>query len=102
MRFDMKTGAASQKRVSVSAVDFPRINESYTGRKQWYVYCTMLDGIAKVKGIIKFDLHAEPELGKEKFEVGGNVKGIFDLGPGRYGSEAVFVPRKPRFLVRRG
>lgn len=32
MRFDMKTGVASQKQLSVSAVDFPRINESYTGR----------------------------------------------------------------------
>jgi carotenoid cleavage dioxygenase-like enzyme len=28
----MKTGAASQKQLSVSAVDFPRVNESYTGR----------------------------------------------------------------------
>lgn len=32
MRFNMKTGAASQKQLSVSAVDFPRVNESYTGR----------------------------------------------------------------------
>jgi carotenoid 9,10(9',10')-cleavage dioxygenase 1 len=32
MRFNMKTGAASQKELSVFAVDFPRINESYTGR----------------------------------------------------------------------
>lgn len=95
MRFNMKTGAASQKQLSVSAVDFPRINESYTGRKQRYVYCTMLDSIAKVTGIIKFDLHAEPESGKKQLEVGGNVTGIYDLGPGRYGSEAVFVPKKP-------
>ena len=57
----------------------------------------MLNSIAKVEGIIKFDLHAEPETGKKKFQVGGNVKGIFDLGPGRYGSEAVFVPHKPGF-----
>lgn len=63
-------------------------------RKQRYVYCTILDSIAKVKGIIKFDLEAEPESGKEKLEVGGNVSGIFDLGPGRYGSEAIFVPRQ--------
>jgi carotenoid cleavage dioxygenase-like enzyme len=35
MRFNMKTGAASQKQLSVSAVDFPRVNESYTGR---YLY----------------------------------------------------------------
>ncbi|KAJ6834458.1 carotenoid 9,10(9',10')-cleavage dioxygenase [Iris pallida] len=95
MRFNMKSGAASQKQLSVSAVDFPRINESYTTRKQRYVYGTILDSIVKIKGIIKFDLHAEPEVGKKNLEVGGNVQGIFDLGPGRYGSEAVFVPRQP-------
>ncbi|OAY40002.1 carotenoid 9,10(9',10')-cleavage dioxygenase 1 [Manihot esculenta] len=95
MRFNMKTGVASQKRLSAPAVDFPRVNESYTGRKQRYVYGTILDSIAKVTGIIKFDLHAEPQQGKTKLEVGGNIKGIFDLGPGRFGSEAVFVPREP-------
>ncbi|GMY22436.1 carotenoid 9,10(9',10')-cleavage dioxygenase 1 isoform X1 [Fagus crenata] len=95
MRFNMKTGLASQKKLSVSAVDFPRVNESYTGRRQRYVYGTILDSIAKVTGIIKFDLHAEPETGKTKLEVGGNVLGIYDLGPGRFGSEAVFVPRVP-------
>jgi carotenoid cleavage dioxygenase len=34
-------------------------------------------------------------LGKAKLEVGGNVQGLYDLGPGRFGSEAVFVPRVP-------
>lgn len=48
-----------------------------------------------MKAIIKFDLHAEPEQGKSKLEVGGNIQGIYDLGPGRYGSEAIFVPCKP-------
>ncbi|KAL6981221.1 Dixin [Sarracenia purpurea var. burkii] len=95
MRFNLKTGLASQKKLSASAVDFPRVNESYTGRKQRFVYGTILDSIAKVTGIIKFDLHAEPEPGKTKLEVGGNVQGIFDLGPDRFGSEAVFVPREP-------
>ncbi|XP_077210321.1 carotenoid 9,10(9',10')-cleavage dioxygenase-like [Tasmannia lanceolata] len=95
MRFNMKTGEASQKQLSVSAVDFPRINESYTGRKQRFVYGTILDKITKVKGIIKFDLHAEPEAGKLKLEVGGNIQGIFELAAGRYGSEAIFVPRNP-------
>ncbi|KAF4360968.1 hypothetical protein F8388_016777 [Cannabis sativa] len=33
MRFNMKTGLATQKQLSASAVDFPRVNESYTGRK---------------------------------------------------------------------
>lgn len=55
----------------------------------------MLDNIAKVKGVVKFDLHAEPEEGKSKLEVGGNIQGIYDLGPNKYGSEAVFVPREP-------
>ena len=64
-------------------------------RKQRYVYGTILDNIAKVKGIIKFDLHAEPDADKTKLEVGGNVQGIYDLGPGRFGSEAVYVPRVP-------
>lgn len=32
MRFNLKTGAASQKQLSLSIVDFPRINEGYTGR----------------------------------------------------------------------
>uniref|UniRef100_I1LVC9 carotenoid 9,10-dioxygenase n=1 Tax=Glycine max TaxID=3847 RepID=I1LVC9_SOYBN len=95
MRFNMKTGEASQKKLSASAVDFPRVNESYTGRKQRYVYGTTLDSIAKVTGIIKFDLHAEPDHGKTKLEVGGNVQGLYDLGPGKYGSEAVYVPRVP-------
>ncbi|KAL3537442.1 hypothetical protein ACH5RR_000808 [Cinchona calisaya] len=95
MRFNMKTGLASQKKLSESAVDFPRVNESYTGRKQRYVYGTILNSIAKVTGIVKFDLHAEPEAGKTKIEVGGNVQGVFELGPGRFGSEAVFVPRQP-------
>nr|GMC84495.1 carotenoid 9,10(9',10')-cleavage dioxygenase 1-like [Ipomoea batatas] len=94
MRFNMKTGLASQKKLSESAVDFPRVNENYTGRKQRYVYATMLSDLAKVKGIVKFDLHAERETGKTKLEVGGNVEGIFDLGPGRFGSEAIFVPRE--------
>ncbi|KAJ3697818.1 hypothetical protein LUZ61_001523 [Rhynchospora tenuis] len=91
MRFNMKTGEASQKQLSVIAIDFPRINESYTGRKQRYVYCMILSS----RGIIKFDLEAEPVSAKDKLEVGGNVAGVIDLGPGRYGSEAIFVPRHP-------
>jgi carotenoid cleavage dioxygenase len=48
-----------------------------------------------VTGIIKFDLHAEPESGKKELEAGGNIQGIYDLGPGRFGSEAIFVPKQP-------
>nr|UBZ25138.1 carotenoid cleavage dioxygenase 2L [Crocus sativus] len=93
MRFNLKTGITSQKQLSVPSVDFPRINQSYTGRKQQYVYCTL--GNTKIKGIVKFDLQIEPEAGKTMLEVGGNVQGIFELGPRRYGSEAIFVPCQP-------
>ncbi|XP_017240696.1 carotenoid 9,10(9',10')-cleavage dioxygenase 1-like isoform X2 [Daucus carota subsp. sativus] len=95
MRFNMKSGRASQKKLSASAVEFPRINESYTGRKQRYVYGTVSNHFAKVSGIVKFDLHMNPEMGKRKIKVGGNIQGIFDLGPGIFGSEAIFIPRKP-------
>lgn len=95
MRFNLKSGLSSQRKLSESAVDFPRVNECYTGRKQRYVYGTTLDSIAKVTGIAKFDLHAKRETGRTKIEVGGNVRGLYDLGPGRFGSEAIFVPRIP-------
>lgn len=94
LRFNLKTGCASQKQLSVSSVDFPRINEKHTGRKQRYVYGTILDKNAKIEGIVKFDLESVPELdGKEKIEKGGNVEGVFSFGPGRFGSEAIFVPK---------
>ncbi|CAN1342484.1 Carotenoid 9,10(9',10')-cleavage dioxygenase 1 [Linum perenne] len=98
MRFNMKTGVASQKKLTASAVEFPRINEMYTGRKQRYVYGTILDSnnIATVTGIVKIDLHGEPEQPeKTKLEVGGNITGIFEFGNGRFGSEAVYVPKVP-------
>ncbi|XP_062115359.1 carotenoid 9,10(9',10')-cleavage dioxygenase 1-like [Humulus lupulus] len=95
LRFNLKTGLASQRKLSASTVEFPRINESHTTRKQRYVYGTRMDSIAKISGIVKFDLHAEPESGKTCLEVGGNVQGLYDLGPGRFGSEAIFVPKVP-------
>ncbi|KAK1425294.1 hypothetical protein QVD17_20645 [Tagetes erecta] len=95
MRFNMETGKASQKKLSESAVDFPRVNEFYTGRKQRYVYATRFDIIGKANAIVKFDLDAEPETGKTEVEIGGNVKGIYELERGRFGSEAVFVPSQP-------
>ncbi|KAL2933283.1 Carotenoid 9 10(9' 10')-cleavage dioxygenase 1 [Bienertia sinuspersici] len=33
MRFNMKTGLASQRKLSAPAVDFPRVNENFTGSK---------------------------------------------------------------------
>ncbi|KAI3934974.1 hypothetical protein MKW98_009893 [Papaver atlanticum] len=71
MRFNMKNGLASQKKLSLPSVDFPRVNNNYIGRRQRFVYATI---VGKRTWIIKFDLHAEPLLGRKKFEVGGNIK----------------------------
>ncbi|KAM0048156.1 putative carotenoid oxygenase [Helianthus debilis subsp. tardiflorus] len=95
MRFNMETGIASQKKLSESAVDFPKVNQFYTGGKQRYVYATKLDNIRKVTAIVKFDLHAEPETGKTNIKTGGNIQGIYELGLGIFGSEAIFVPNQP-------
>ncbi|KAI3850886.1 hypothetical protein MKX03_035941 [Papaver bracteatum] len=92
MRFNMKNGLASQKKLSLSSVEFPRVNDTYIGRKQRFVYATM---IGKQGGIIKFDMHAEPLLGRQNFEVGGNIKGIFTLEPGKFCGDTVFVSREP-------
>ena len=27
--------------------------------------------------------------------MGGNILGLYDLGPGRFGSEVIFVPKQP-------
>ncbi|KAF3641376.1 hypothetical protein FXO37_23040 [Capsicum annuum] len=40
-------------------------------------------------------IQAEPETEKSQLEVGGNIHGIFDLGPGSFSLEAVFVPSQP-------
>ncbi|KAI3934975.1 hypothetical protein MKW98_009894 [Papaver atlanticum] len=92
MRFNMKTGLASQKKLSVPYVDLPRVNDKYIRRKQRFVYATT---VGKQTWIVKFDMHAEPLLGKKNLEVGGNIKGIYNLEPGNRCSEVVFVSREP-------
>ncbi|CAH8358034.1 unnamed protein product [Eruca vesicaria subsp. sativa] len=96
MRFNMKTGSASQKKLCSSSNHFPRINECYTGKKNRYVYGygTFVDSIRKVKGITKFDLHAEAETGKIMLQEERTIKGIYKLGQGIYGSDAIYVPRE--------
>ncbi|KAI3953618.1 hypothetical protein MKW92_013902 [Papaver armeniacum] len=91
MRFNMRNGLASQKKLSLSSIDFHRINDNYIGRKQRFVYATM---VRKLKGIIKLDLHDDPLLGKQNFEIGGNIKGIFNLEPGKFCGDTIFVSRE--------
>ncbi|KAL3682185.1 hypothetical protein R1sor_000207 [Riccia sorocarpa] len=94
-RLNLKTGEAKEKKLGEFRSDFPRINEEYVGRKNRYVYNCIFDDATHISAIAKYDLTREPELGKEKLELGGNVVGIVWHGKGRYGSEAVFVPKNP-------
>lgn len=53
----------------------------------------MFDERHKIYGIVKYNLEKEPKFGLGKTAVGGNVEGLFVHGPGRFGGEAIFVPR---------
>ncbi len=81
-RFNLKTGAVREEMLDDVSAEFPRINEQLLGRKTRYGYAaksanspTPLFG-----GLIKYDL----STGKSQ---------IHEFGYGRYGGEAVFVPR---------
>lgn len=91
-RFNMATGAATQKQLGDIYVDFPRINEAFLGRKQRYVYCSVFSGM-RIVGVAKYDITLEPQLGLPLGATGGTLAAYFPHGPGRFGSEPVFVPR---------
>ncbi|GJP34663.1 hypothetical protein CLOM_g19077 [Closterium sp. NIES-68] len=92
-RFNLATGKASQRQLTTFGCDFPRIHEGFMGRKQRYVYCAAFDGITRICGVAKIDLSEAPDLTAPYYTVGGCVSGFFNHGPGRFGSEPVFVPR---------
>ncbi|CAI5494865.1 unnamed protein product [Closterium sp. Naga37s-1] len=92
-RFNMATGEASQRQLTTFGCDFPRIHDSYMGRKQRYVYCASFEGITRICGIAKIDLQSPPDLSAPYYTVAGCVSGFFNHGTGRFGSEPVFVPR---------
>ncbi|XP_024360877.1 carotenoid 9,10(9',10')-cleavage dioxygenase isoform X1 [Physcomitrium patens] len=94
-RINLKTGEVRQKQLSVLVVDFPRVNEEYMGRKTQYMYGAIMDKESKMVGVGKFDLLKEPEVNPKSLEEGGDIEGVFLYGPGRFGGEAIFVPRNP-------
>ena len=65
-------------------------------RKACYAYFSVFDETDKIMGVAKYDLRMEPSSTvSRELKVGGNLVGVFHYGPGRAGSEAIFVPRKP-------
>ncbi|CAI5479820.1 unnamed protein product [Closterium sp. Yama58-4] len=91
-RFNLATGEASQRQLTSFSCDFPCMHGGYTGRKQHYVYCATFEG-ESISGVVKVDLSRPPDLSAPHPTISGCVTGLFNHGPGRFGSEPVFVPR---------
>jgi carotenoid cleavage dioxygenase len=78
-RLDLKTGKTSEEQVDDVVNEFPRINETLTGRKTRYGYAARAGG-EWFDGLLKFDFE------KRKTQV-------FAYAKGTSGGEPVFVPR---------
>ena len=81
-RFNLKSGTMKETMLDDTASEFPRVNEAYLGRKTRYGYAakTAPAPMPRFEGVIKYD-----------FERGTSA--THGYGTGRYGGEAVFVPR---------
>nr|WP_107807003.1 carotenoid oxygenase family protein [Nodularia spumigena] len=83
-RIHLKTGAITQELLDDQVTEFPRINEQLVGRKMRYIYAGQGAIYASPKplldGVKKYDLET------------GTAESYF-YGRGRFGGEAVFVPR---------
>jgi carotenoid cleavage dioxygenase len=80
-RFNLRTGTVQEEALDDRSSDFPRINEQLMGRPTRYGYTARMspDPSPVFDGVIKYDLS------------GGSSH--HEFGAGRYGGEAVFVPR---------
>ncbi|KYC40292.1 9-cis-epoxycarotenoid dioxygenase [Scytonema hofmannii PCC 7110] len=81
-RFNLSIGNVNEEMLDDVASDFPRINENLLGQKTRYGYTGKIaqSSLPLFEGIIKYDLNT----GKSE---------THKFGQGRYGGEAVFVPR---------
>lgn len=82
-RFNLKTGATQEEPLDDIPIEFPRVNEQRLGYPTRYGYAaqiTLDSSMPLFKGLIKYDL----STGKSQTHY---------FGSGRYGGEAVFVPK---------
>ena len=81
-RFNLKTGAVSERPVDDRVTEFPVINLDKTGRKSRYSYHVSIPNTQTqlFDGLVKYDLST------------GNGE-AHPFGPGRYGSEPAYAPR---------
>eukprot|EP00899_Mesostigma_viride_P017268 jgi/Mesvir1/25542/Mv01786-RA.4 len=86
--FQLSTGQVTQRRLSDTRMDFPRVNDALTGRKSRFIYGAIFGAGAsspRIDGIVKLDVDLP---GEDAAEVGKII-----YGEQRYGGEPVFVPR---------
>jgi carotenoid cleavage dioxygenase-like enzyme len=84
-RFNLATGAVREEPLDDVASDFPRVHEGLTGSATRYVYSARFDASRRdatpwIDAVVKYDLTT------------GSSE-AHPWGRGRYGGEAVFVPR---------
>jgi len=81
-RFNLNTGTVREEMLDDVAGEFPRVNEQLLGRKTRYGYVGKMapTPLPLFDGSIKYDLHT-------------GYSQTYEYGQGRYGGEAVFVPR---------
>jgi carotenoid cleavage dioxygenase len=81
-RFNLNTGTVREELLDERASEFPRVNEQLLGRPMRYGYAALFCAppMPLIEGLIKYDFS------------NGNSQ-THEFGAGRYGGEAVFVPR---------
>lgn len=81
-RFNMETGEVKQEQLDDAPSEFPTINNQFTGLQTRYGYT----GKTAKTELPKFD-------GINKYDFDKNSCQVHHFGEGRFGGEAVFVPR---------
>ncbi|MDX2209980.1 MAG: carotenoid oxygenase family protein [Sphingopyxis sp.] len=80
-RFDLRTGQTREERLDERILEFGTINQRHAGRKYRFGYSTIPEpGWFLFRGLVKHDLAA-------------GTSDSVEFGPGRFGSEAPFIPR---------
>lgn len=86
-RINLATGVVKQEPLDDTAVEFPRVNDNFTGRPTRYIYAsqqaTYMRPRLLLDGLVKYDLET------------GNTQ-VHKLGRGRFGGDSAFAPRSDR------
>lgn len=88
VRIDLKTGIVTRRPISARNLEFAVINQSYTGKRNRYVYAAAGDPMPKISGVVKLD------MARAEQRVDCTVARRM-YGPRCFGGEPFFVAREP-------